>query len=137
VPSVDRGHDRPTVAFCDMRCGEARERGQADGGLSGRERNPARGRDADPQAREAAGSDRDGDAAERTELDRGLVHHPRDQRHHGFGMAARHDAALARHDRSRGAVENRGRAGIERTVNGKDKHGSDVRCQTSPFTHLI
>ena len=122
VPGIDRHHDRRVAFIGDMRGRQARQGGEADGGLGRRQGDAAGGRDADPQAGEAAGPDRDRDAVELAELDLGLVHHPRDQRHQGFGMAARHDAALAGDDGAGIAVEHGGRAGIQRAVDGKDTH---------------
>ena len=109
---------------------EAGQRGQPDRRLAGRERDPARRRDADPQAGEAAGAGGDGDTVKLGEFDLGGVHHPRDQRHHGFGVAAHHRDGLAGGDGRAAGVEHGSRAGFERGVDGKDTHGSLLRVDS-------
>ena len=83
---------------------------------------PARRGDADAQAGEAAGPDGDGDAVERGKVERGAIHHPRDQRHQRLGMAALHRQRFMRGNGARLGVEHGRRAGSERGVDGEDAH---------------
>ena len=50
------------------------------------------------------------------------VHHARDQRHHGFGVAARHGERFAGQDRATLRIEHGGRAGAERGIDGENAH---------------
>ena len=86
------------------------QRGKSDRRLVSGERDAARRGDAHPQAGEAAGPDGDGDTVEFGKLQRGGVHHPRDQRHQRFGMAADHRHGFARAQVGPLGVENRGGA---------------------------
>jgi hypothetical protein len=122
VARID-GHDhRQRVVGRDKGRGIGSERGQPDRRFAGGERDSARGGNADAQAGEAAGSGGDGDAVERGEFETGTVHHPRDQRQQGFGVAAQHRQRLMRHDRPKLGIEHGGRAGLERGIDGKDTH---------------
>ena len=123
---IDRRHHVRRVVLSDQRGGERHQRGQADRRFSGGKRDAARGRDANAQPGKAAGAGGDGDAVEVGEIDLGQIHHPRKQRHDGLGVPTRHRNALARGDAAAVGVEYRGRAGFERSVDGKDAHGSTL-----------
>ena len=72
------------------------------------------------------------DAVERGEVQAGLVHHTRDQRHHGFGVPSDHGQRLARDHCDMARVEHGGRAGRKRGVDGKNTHlGIAVSNQVS------
>ena len=118
----DGGNHVRAVVVGDERGCKPGERREADCGLAGGERNAAGGRYAHAQAGEAAGPGGDGDTVERGEFDVGDVHDPGDERHQGFGVAARHRDRLAGSDPSAAGVEHGGRAGLERGVDGKDAH---------------
>ena len=91
MPRIDRGEDRMrSTVLADDGGGKSGQRRHADDRLAGGERNAAGGGKADAQSGKAAGTGRRGDAVERGEGDTGCLHHARDQRHQGFGMAALH-----------------------------------------------
>ena len=96
VPRIDRGDHRNFVVGGEIRRGIGGKRRHADDRHAGGDAKAARGRNADPQAGEAAGPRRHHDAVEIGERQAGLFHHPRDQRHQRFGMAAHHRQAFAR-----------------------------------------
>ena len=64
-----------------------------------------------------------GDTVEIGEFHLGEIHHARKQRHHGFGVTARHRNALAGGDPTAIGIEDGGRAGFERRIDGEDAHG--------------
>jgi hypothetical protein len=126
VARIDRRNDRVIGARGDVRRREGGQRREPDRGLSGGERNASRGGNADAQAGEAARPDSDGDAVEIVEFAAGCVHHPRDQRHDRFGMAAQHRGGFACQDRAGARVENGGGTGAKRGVDGQNAHDAPL-----------
>ena len=125
VARIDDRDHRQRVIGGDKGRGIGSERGQADRRFAGGERDPARGGDADAQAGEAAGPGGHGDAVERGEFEPGALHHPCDQRHQRFRVAAHHRQRLMHGRRRLLGVEHGSRTGLERGIDGKDAHESD------------
>ena len=68
----------------------------------------------------------DGDAVERGKGNAGRLHHARDQRHQGFGMAALHRLRFLRDQLACAGVEHGRGAGIKRGIDGEDEHDASV-----------
>jgi hypothetical protein len=133
MPRIDRRDDWMLAILGDDGRRICRQRSQPHHGLVGGKRNAARSGEADPQSGEAAGAGSDGDPVERGERNTGRCHHPRDQRHQRFGMAALHRLRFNRDGLACGGVEHGGRAGIERRIECEDQHGliiplSKMKC---------
>ena len=122
VARIDRDHHRQRIVGSNERRGIGGERRQADRRFAGGERDAACGGDADAQSGKAAGSGGNRDAIKRGKADQGLVHYARDQRYQCFGMATHHGQRFMRGNLAALGVEHGGRAGLERSINGKDTH---------------
>ena len=63
---------------------------------------------------------------ERGERQVGRLHHAVDHRHQRFGVTARHRLRFVRAQRTGLGVEDGHRAGLERSVDGEDQHGTII-----------
>ena len=127
MPRIDRGEDGMRfVILADDGGGKRGQRRHADDRLAGGERDAARGGKADAQSGKAAGTGRRGDAVERGKGNAGRLHHARDQRHQGFGMAALHRQQFLRDHVACAGVEHGRGAGIKRGIDGEDEHDASV-----------
>ena len=119
---VDRGGEEAVAAARGQRGEKRGQRRDAENRNAGRKTDRAGGRNADPQARIAAGTDRHGDAVETGEPALDRRDDPVDQRQKRLGVTALHRDRLPRERLKPVPVDDAGRAGSERRIDGEDTH---------------
>src|ERR1051325_4779304 len=90
--------------------------------LARREAKAAARRNSDAKAGETARPDSHGYAIDFGKLAARRIHHPRDQGHEGFGMAALHAERFACNDCPGGRIQDGRRAGTERGIDSENAH---------------